>query len=201
MQSQPRRVGRPKGQGDTRGKLLEAATTLMRRSGLSGAGINEIVRESGAPKGSVYHFFPQGKEQIVGEALDMHTERVVAFIEETLSGPRTAPRKLQALFNAYAERLEQGRFRLSCPSGTVCLDLDAEMDGLRARVAGTFDRYIAAIAEHVKIGSDRENQAFAAFVLTAIEGAFIRGRAERSGDPFREAGNWLAKLAVQRSDR
>jgi TetR/AcrR family transcriptional repressor of lmrAB and yxaGH operons len=43
--------------GGTRERLLEAALELMRESGLSGAGINEIVRESGAPKGSVYYFF------------------------------------------------------------------------------------------------------------------------------------------------
>jgi TetR/AcrR family transcriptional repressor of lmrAB and yxaGH operons len=43
-----------------RGKLIESAITLLRRTGLSGAGINEIVRISGAPKGSVYHYFPAG---------------------------------------------------------------------------------------------------------------------------------------------
>jgi TetR/AcrR family transcriptional regulator, lmrAB and yxaGH operons repressor len=196
MQSQPRRTGRPAGQASTRDELLEAATRLMRQSGLSGAGINEIVRESGAPKGSVYHFFPGGKNQIVTEALELHAARVVAFLEETLSRPRTVDRKLDALFEAYAARLEQAGFRASCPSGTVCLDLDAEMEALRVHVAATFDQYIEAIARHVQIGSPRENRAFAAFILTVIEGAYIRGRAERSGGPFREAGTWLRKLAA-----
>lgn len=168
---------------------------LMRQSGLSGAGINEIVRASGAPKGSVYYFFPGGKEQIVTEALDLHTGRVVAFMEETLARPKTPSRKVKALFDAYAARLEANRFELSCPSGTVCLDIDTEMEALRMRVASNFDRYIAAIARHVHVGSERESEAFAAFVLTAIQGAYIRGRADRSGGPFREAGTWLATLA------
>ncbi|HEX4885839.1 MAG TPA: TetR/AcrR family transcriptional regulator, partial [Casimicrobiaceae bacterium] len=64
----------------TRARLLAAAVMLLRRSGLAGAGINEIVRESGAPKGSVYHHFPQGKEQIVTEALALHGSAVTAFI-------------------------------------------------------------------------------------------------------------------------
>ena len=46
----------------TRERMIDATITLLRRSGLSGAGINEIVRESGAPKGSLYHFFPDGKQ-------------------------------------------------------------------------------------------------------------------------------------------
>jgi len=182
-------------QTTTRARLLEAAITLMRQSGLSGAGINEIVRESGAPKGSVYHFFPGGKEQIVSEALGLHAGRVVTFMEETLARPRTAPTKLKVLFDAYAERLESNRFQLSCPSGTVCLDIDAEMEALRTCVAATFEQYVGAIARHVAVGSERENKEFAAFVLTAIQGAYIRGRAERSGKPFREAGAWLAALA------
>src|SRR5512147_24489 len=125
----------------TRERLLESAITLMRRSGLSGAGINEIVRESGAPKGSVYYFFPQGKQQIVKEGLTQYSERVVAFIDSTLSSKRKPGEKIKALFNAFAERIERGEFRHSCPVGTVCLDLDSELEGLRFVVATAFDQY------------------------------------------------------------
>ena len=61
--------------------MVEATITLMRHSGLSGAGINEIIRESGAPKGSIYHYFPGGKQQIAQEALDSYSQRVLAFID------------------------------------------------------------------------------------------------------------------------
>jgi hypothetical protein len=39
---------------------------------------------------------------------------------------------------------------------------------------------------------------FGGFVLTAIEGAYIRGRAEHTTTAFREAGEWLARLANER---
>jgi TetR/AcrR family transcriptional repressor of lmrAB and yxaGH operons len=181
----------------TREKVVEAATLLLRQSGLSGAGINEIVNASGAPKGSIYHFFPGGKEQIVGEALELHTTRVVAFMEQALSGRKAAPERIKSLFAAYAKRLEEGRYQASCPSGAVCLDLDAEMELLRGRVESSFKRYVEAIARHVQLDSPAETRAFAAFVLTAIQGAWIRGRASRSSKPFIEAGKWLAALAAQ----
>lgn len=183
----------------TRQQLLEAAITLMRRSGLSGAGINEIARESGAPKGSIYHFFPEGKQQIVEEALAEYTQRVVAFIDAALSSKRAPAEKVRALFNAYAERIEQGQFRHSCPAGTVCLDLDPELERLRLAVAGAFDEYMNAIAAHFAFRDRREAKSFAGLVLTAIEGAYIRGRADKSGKPFREAGAWLAGLAQRES--
>lgn len=179
----------------TREKLIEAAITLMRRSGLSGAGINEIVRESGAPKGSVYYFFPKGKQQIVKEGLAQYSERVVAFIDSTLSSERKPGEKVKALFNAFAERIELGEFRHSCPVGTVCLDLDLELEGLRFVVATAFDQYVKAIEAHFSFQNRRRAKSFAGLLLTAIEGAYIRGRADRSSKPFREAGAWLAELA------
>ena len=178
----------------TREKLIEAAITLMRRSGLSGAGINEIVRESGAPKGSVYYFFPKGKQQIVKEGLKQYSERVVAFIDSTLSSKRKPGEKVKALFNAFAERIELGEFRHSCPVGTVCLDLDSELEGLRFVVAAAFDQYVKAIEAHFPFQDRRRAKSFAGLLLTAIEGAYIRGRADRSSKPFREAGAWLAEL-------
>lgn len=185
----------------TRDKLIEAAITLMRRSGLSGAGINEVVRASGAPKGSVYHFFPDGKQQLVEAGLAQYSARVVAFIDLNLSRKRKPGDKVRALFNAFAERIEQGEFLHSCPVGTVCLDLDADLEGLRVVVAGAFDQYVSAIEAHFPFDDRRRAKSFAGLLLTAIEGAYIRGRAERSSKPFREAGEWLAGLADSAAPR
>jgi TetR/AcrR family transcriptional repressor of lmrAB and yxaGH operons len=179
----------------TRDRLLEAAIALLRRSGLSGAGINEIVRASGAPKGSVYHFFPGGKQQIAEEALGQYAQRVVDFIDAALAGKRAPAAKVKALFDAFAERVEQGQFDQSCPSGTVCLDLDAEIEGLRVVVASSFAQYRNAIARHFAFRNSKRTESFAGLLLTAIEGAYIRARADRSSNAFREAGAWLAELA------
>lgn len=177
-----------------RERLLDTAVTLMRRTGLAGAAINEIVRASGAPKGSVYHYFPGGKQQIVLEGLDQYSARVVAFIDASLSSKRKPRDKVKALFNAFAQRIEQGEFRHSCPVGTVCLDLDHATDALRPAIAHAFSRYINAIEAHFSFPSPQRSRAFAGLLLSAIEGAYIRGRADRSGHPFREAGAWLAEL-------
>lgn len=180
----------------TREKLVDAAVTLMRRSGLSGAGINEIVRESGAPKGSVYHFFPGGKREIVEAGLAAHAGRVAAFIDATLAGRRSPREKVKALFEAFARRLEDSEFRQSCAAGAVCLDLDEEFEALLPAVAGALREYQHAIAAHFPFANRRRAESFAGLLLTAIEGAYIRGRAERSGRAFREAGEWLAALAA-----
>ena len=171
----------------------------MRQSGLAGAGINEIVRASGAPKGSVYHYFPDGKQQIAAEALDAYSGRVVAFIDEALSRKRSPAGKVEGLFDAFAARVEAGAFRSSCPAGTVCLDLEGEAEALRGAVAASLTSYVAAIAPHFHFRNPARVQSFARLLVTAIEGAYICARANRSSAPFREAGTWLAELARRES--
>jgi TetR/AcrR family transcriptional repressor of lmrAB and yxaGH operons len=176
----------------SRQRMIEATIELMRTSGLTGAGINEIVRESAAPKGSVYHFFPDGKLQIVTEALSQYSPRVMRFMEEALSGGRSPSAKVKRLFDAFADRVAAGDFRKSCAFGAVCLDLDGELEGLRLVVEGVFHDWTELLASHIDLGDARRSRSFAGLLLTAIEGGYVRARAERSGEPFREAGALLA---------
>ena len=182
----------------SRDRMIEAAIDLLRESGLSGAGINEVVRHSGAPKGSVYHFFPDGKQQLATEALAVHAERVQAFMVRSLGTSASPATRVKSLFDAFARRVEESDFRRSCPAGAVCLDLDPSLDHLRPVLAQMFTEWIELIARHVDLGDARRSRSFAGLVLTAIEGAYIRCRAERSSRPFREAGAWLSSLAPAR---
>jgi TetR/AcrR family transcriptional repressor of lmrAB and yxaGH operons len=178
----------------SRDRIIEAAIALMRGSGLSGAGINDIVQESGAPKGSMYHYFPRGKLQIATEALEVYSQRVMLVIERTLASKDRPSDKLTALFDVLAKRVDDGTFLQSCAVGTVSLDLDETLEDLRVVLAISLARWGELIARHFDFGDTRQTKSFAGFVLTAIEGAYIRCRVERSSRPFKEAGVWLAAL-------
>jgi hypothetical protein len=68
--------------------MVEAAIALMRTSGLSGAGINEVIRTSGAQRGSVHYCLPLGKIQLAPKALTTYSTRVTALIDDLLTrGP------------------------------------------------------------------------------------------------------------------
>ncbi len=188
-------------ENDSRERMLEAAIGLMRGSGLSGAGINEIVRASGAPKGSVYHFFPQGKLALAAEALAIYTQRVRDFIDAALSSRAAPEEKVRALFAAFARRVEESDYRQSCAVGAVSLDLDADVEGLRPVLADALGEWTAAIAAHFDFGDAKRARSFASLVMTSIEGAYVRARAERSKRPFLEAGEWLAELAAEAARR
>jgi TetR/AcrR family transcriptional regulator, lmrAB and yxaGH operons repressor len=167
----------------------------MRRSGLSGAGINEIVAESHAPKGSIYYFFPQGKQQIVSEALTVYAERGLAAWGQALSTAKEPGGKIHALFDAIAARTELGHYRASCAAGAVTLDLGNDLEVVREAIATAFSQWIELIFIHFPIANAARRRSFAGLVLTVIEGAFIRARAERSSKPFQDAAEWLAEIA------
>jgi TetR/AcrR family transcriptional repressor of lmrAB and yxaGH operons len=178
-------------------RMIEAAIDLMRSYGLSGAGINDVVQQSGAPRGSLYHYFPDGKLQMAGEALAVHAQRMGAFFDQALAGGRSGPQKVQALFEAFARRVEEAEFRKSCPFGCVALDLDGDTESLREVVEQGFDAWRALIARHFEPLGPKAAEEFASLLLTGIEGAYVRARAEHSGAAFREAGRWLARLATK----
>lgn len=182
-----------------RDRILEAAIFLMRQSGLSGAGINQLITRSGAPKGSVYYHFPQGKQQITGEALALYAQRVAQAFERALSSKTKPGDKIRVLFRFVADRFEEGGFDQSCAAGAVALDLDVDVNAIRPVIAAAFASWQAVIASHLSIRSRARRESLAGLVLSTIEGAYIRGRAERSTNAFLEAGDWLARLAESES--
>jgi len=181
-------------ENDSRERMLEAAITLMLGSGLNGAGINNIVRESGAPKGSVYHFFPDGKLSLATEALTIYSQRVRDFIDTSLMSRKLPEDKIRVLFAAFAKRIEETDYLKSCAVGAVSLDLDQGVTGLQPTLANTLADWVDCIAAHFDLGDAKRTRSFASLVLTTVEGAYIRCRAERSKRPFIESGEWLADL-------
>src|SRR5437867_8754882 len=63
---------------DSRASMVRSAASLIRTRGVNATSFSEVLADSGAPRGSIYHHFPQGKEQLAGEAIRWTSERVLA---------------------------------------------------------------------------------------------------------------------------
>jgi TetR/AcrR family transcriptional regulator, lmrAB and yxaGH operons repressor len=179
----------------TRERVIAATIELMRRSGYAGIGINEILAEGGAPKGSLYHFFPDGKRQIASEAMAVYASQALAQYEKALAAPGTPAQKVKRLLKLPASRLVEADFRSSCMAGTLSLDLDDGLERVRGEVDAFFEEMIQLVATHLPMPDRRRARSFAGLLLTTIEGAYIRGRAERSTRAFDEAAVLLGEMA------
>lgn len=179
--------------------MLEAAVALLRSSGYEGTGINRVIAYSGAPKGSLYHFFPGGKDQLVSEALEQYGGRIAAQFDAAMAAATTPRAKVEALFRMIERRLEAGDFNQSCAAGTVALDLNEDLEGLREVVSNVLRAWTGVIERHLQVPDPSKRRSLAGMILTCIEGGYLRGRAERSTVALREAGEWMATLVERQT--
>src|SRR5947209_17805880 len=106
----------------TKDRIIETSAELFRRQGYSATGVKQIVNAAKAPFGSLYHFFPGGKEELgaatVRTSGALYGQLVPAVFDpapDVVTGVRT-------FFNAAAENLEQSDFEDGCPIATVALE-------------------------------------------------------------------------------
>jgi TetR/AcrR family transcriptional repressor of lmrAB and yxaGH operons len=174
-------------------RMVLATLDLLRTAGLTGAALNDIVVASGAPKGSLYHFFPGGKDQLVTAAL-REAERAVGEGFRAVFN-RTVPlsQKVNELFGATASRLAASGFTRGCPVGAVTLDLDGGSEQLQAVCRDIFRAWCTIIESGLAEVPPAKRGRVAQLILATLEGGLILSRARADKAPLRETGAFLAE--------
>jgi TetR/AcrR family transcriptional regulator, lmrAB and yxaGH operons repressor len=176
--------------------IIDAAVTLFRRQGYGATGLNDIVDESGAPKGSLYHYFPEGKSSIAVAAVEEAGRRVVATMAKLASETGSTGDLMRAHARLLAGWMRKSGFRDGCPITTVLLELapkdravaQAGQDAYTARLRILTDRLIADGI------SPARAERLAGLCVSALQGALIQARVERSGAPIEAAAEELARI-------
>ena len=99
--------------GDTRTKMLISAAEVMRERGAAGVTIDEVLTRSGAPRGSVYYHFPDGRNQILAEALHYAGDAITADIDDAAG--RGAKVLLRQFVEFWERVLADSDFNAGCP--------------------------------------------------------------------------------------
>jgi AcrR family transcriptional regulator len=179
----------------TRDRILGATADLLRRKGYTGTGLKEIVKASEAPFGSIYHFFPGGKEQLGAEAIREAGKVYNALIAAFYEGARDPVAATAEFFQGAAEVLRQTDYEDACPIATVALEVASTSEPMREATAAVFESWIADLVMFLR--ADGLSEAAARDVgvklFCLIEGAFILSRASKSTAAVELAG----ELAVQ----
>src|SRR5260221_2560324 len=63
--------------------MIDGAIRLLARQGCQATSFSEVLELTGAPRGSVYHHFPGGKDQLVGAAVDRAGARALQTLDGT----------------------------------------------------------------------------------------------------------------------
>ncbi len=180
-----------------RQSIVDAAVALFRRQGYAATGLAQILQVSGAPKGSLYHYFPDGKAQIGAEAVATAGRTVAATLQqlaEETDGPA-------ALVAAYLDLLDgwmrSSDFHDGSPITTTLLEMAPGDEPIRAAGEEAHASWLDVVATAgVDVGLDSEGATeFAQFALAAIDGALVQCRVSGDGAPLDNAARQLERLA------
>jgi TetR/AcrR family transcriptional regulator, lmrAB and yxaGH operons repressor len=167
-------------------EILEAAARLFEKQGYHTTGLNEIIRESGAPKGSLYYYFPDGKEQIGAETALWSAGQMVARIRFGLLQAEDPAEALRLLTLGIADAVERADFAAGSPLMMLAAESAVGSERLNAACREAYGQMQMAFAE--KFSGDEQA---AQFVLGALEGAILLSRVAHSGEPLRRAAEHL----------
>jgi len=176
--------------------IVDAAVTLFRRQGYAGTGLNDIVDASGAPKGSLYHYFPAGKASIAVAAVEEAGRRVARTMETLARETASSGELLRAHARLLAGWMRQSGFRDGCPITTVVLELAPKDRGVTEAGRNAYGARIAVMqAKLVADGfAPARADRLAVLCVSTLQGALIQARVERDGAPLTVAAEELAKL-------
>ncbi|WP_223840102.1 TetR/AcrR family transcriptional regulator [Saccharopolyspora pogona] len=176
--------------------MLDTAMGLFRRQGYHATGINQVLAESEAPRGSLYFHFPGGKQQLAAEAVEASGRQVselLAAVVVEASGPREA---VAAVMAHFAQALEESDFSSGCPVATVALEASAESAEVRSACDGAYGTWMAGLAAAFEAWGMPASRAgeLAVTALSMLEGALLLCKVQRDVATLRTVGDQLAEL-------
>lgn len=180
----------------TRARIIATTVELLEAQGYHATGLNQILHQSGAPKGSLYHHFPGGKEELAAEAVSVAGQAFAHELDTILGEDMDLGTILSLLTSFFQERLQASHFQKGCPLATVTLEMAATSDRVQQASCAGYHAWLARL-EHVLIASGCEPArapARALFALSAIEGALLLCQAERSTQPLEQVVEELRHL-------
>jgi TetR/AcrR family transcriptional repressor of lmrAB and yxaGH operons len=176
--------------------LVRAAVALFRKQGYAATGLSDILARSGAPKGSLYHYFPGGKAEL-GEAA---VRQATATVTSTLSQLRDQSPNAAELIGSYVDLLaswmRKSNWRDGCPIATTLLETAGDLPRVAAAGREAFAAWTAILSAALESDGVDPTRArrLGRFAISALEGALIQAKVERAADPLLEARDGLLEL-------
>ena len=168
-------------QRSPRERVVYAAAQQLRSAGPTAASLRAIVRDARAPWGSLRHYFPGGKEQILSEALAWSGGYAAADVAEYLQSADPTPGGLFVhLLDGWARELRRYDFGRGCPVAAATLDPGEGTPGLIDATRNALDRWLTAIEDALSAMGVKGARSQARSMLSMLEGGIIISRVQRS---------------------
>lgn len=179
-----------------RDQIIEATCELLELQGYHATGLKEIIDKSGSPKGSLYYYFPGGKEELTSEALNRVGQIVLNRIRDNLAVIDDPAEAVRAFILNIAHNVRLSGYRAGGPITTVALETASTSERLREECAKIYDGWQAIFAEKLASGGFSQERAsrLASIMIASLEGGIILCRTHRSPQPLENLAEEMALL-------
>lgn len=170
-------------ESSSRDRLIRTASTLFRRRGYAGVGLNEILAAANLPKGSLYYHFPGGKRDLAEAATLWASETVERIIDASFAGASGFTEGTVAACNAVARLADREAGLDGCPVVSILL-AGSQEPTLRTLAQQIFAGWIDRVAAHARRLAVPNPEIAAKLFVAQIQGAWILALAEQSTAAF-----------------
>jgi AcrR family transcriptional regulator len=191
--------GRTAVPSNARERMIESAVTLLAMHGLEGTAFSDVLERSGAPRGSIYHHFPEGKDQLVDAAIELAGDRALRVLDAVEGTP---PVEVTGYFlELWRQVLSRSNLRAGC--AVLAVTVASDSPDLLDHAASIFRAWRGRLADLYVTGGVARAEAtrFAGLLVAASEGAVVMSRAERSLDRFEEVATQLVAMTPDGRDQ
>lgn len=170
----------------TRDRLIASAALLFRQKGYHGTGLAQVLADSHAPKGSLYHHFPNGKSDLAMAAASWVSKGMITIIDDAFANADTFPDGATTFCHKLAKLFDLNDHWQSCPISSMLFD-GPDNDAFRAHADQILTSWSTRAAEHgQRMGMcDTDAGSAAELLLMTIQGAWTIARAKRSAEVIR----------------
>ena len=180
---------------DTRTHMIETTAGLVHRQGFYGTSLNEILEQSGAPRGSLYYHFPGGKEELVLEATRQGVAIVTQVLKEALTSSADPADGVRAFVEAAAHGLRDSGYVFGCPVAPIVLD-SPESSALAEACQEALKEWQKVFVEGLGSAGieGRRAESLATMIVCGLEGGLLLARARRDIAPLDAVAEELASM-------
>ncbi|WP_416148488.1 TetR/AcrR family transcriptional regulator [Salipaludibacillus sp. HK11] len=181
---------------NARDRILQTASRLFQLQGYSGTGLNQIIEESGSPKGSLYYYFPKGKEQLALEAIKITDNIVRRELKSHLNHYSDPIEAVQSIIQGLADKFCHPEDIEGVPIGLIALETWSRSDDLRHECEKAFEGWESLYtAKLIENGFSKElAMELAVLINSMIEGALTISVTKQTNTPLLIVKNQIPQL-------
>ncbi|HBF07598.1 MAG: TetR family transcriptional regulator [Gammaproteobacteria bacterium] len=166
--------------------VIEAASTMLALHGLRGISIREVTKFANAPLGSTYRNFPEGKQQIVAEAVTWAGQQAAQQLKLCLE--QSAHNGIQLFLTQWHKRLESNDYKLGCPILAAAIEAPHEENAeqIKSAVSNVFKLWQDILKDYLIVQNYSKQVAthLSISIIAMVEGAVALCRGHQSIEPF-----------------